>query len=57
MTEAKKIEQVLRENSEKEDRLNGREINPDIIKEAIRSAEVFFQIMNEDVKRSKEKPS
>jgi len=52
MNEAEKIEAIIKEP---EKTPNGSNFNSSVIKEAISSAEVFFQIFTEETKRMKGK--
>ncbi len=55
MNEAEKIEAIVVEEPKK--RLNGSNFDSSVIKEAIESAEVFFQLFKEETRRSKGKKS
>jgi len=51
MNEAKKLENT--EEPEERLEIGGSKFDPAVIKEAIQSSDVFFQLFNEDLKRRK----
>jgi hypothetical protein len=55
MKEAEKIEKALAEDKESKKRPIGSNFDSSVIKEAIESAEVFFQVVKEETKRAKGK--
>jgi hypothetical protein len=55
MKEAEKIEKALAEDEESKKRPIGSNFDSSVIKEAIESAEVFFQVFKEETKRAKGK--
>lgn len=55
MNEAEKIEKALAEDEAAKKRSIGSNFDPSVIREAIESAEVFFQVFQEETKRKKGK--
>ena len=55
MNEAEKIEKALAEDEAAKKRPIGSNFDSSVIREAIKSAEVFFQVYQEETKRAKKK--